>query len=545
MRFDVWAPYAALVELDLDGVRLPMAPVDRGHWTAETEAAHGSGYGYVLDGEGPFPDPRSSWQPDGVHGLSRVYDHARFPWTDQAHRTPPLGGVIYELHVGTFTAEGTFDAAVARLDHLTGLGVAFVELMPVAAFPGRHGWGYDGVHPGAVHEPYGGPDGLKRFVDACHARGLGVLLDVVYNHLGPDGNQLPRFGPYFTDAHGPTPWGDAVNLDQPGSDEVRALFLANARAWLHDFHLDGLRLDAVHAFRDTRAHPLLEELAALDGLIIAESDQNDPRLVTDREAGGRGLDGVWSDDLHHALHAALTGERHTYYVDYGPLGTLAKALTELHVHDGCHSVFRGRSHGRPVDPDAPRERFVVSLQNHDQIGNRPHGDRLPPALLLLGSPLVLLAPTTPLIFMGEEWGASTPFAYFTDHTDPELGRAVTEGRRREHGHAGEIPDPQDPATHAASVLDWNESNQALLAWYRALIALRATPGLTPPKVAYDEAARWLSMDRGALRAVVNFGPGELVLPADGELRLGSSDEVRLEGGELTLPGGSSAVLLTP
>ncbi|GAA3235351.1 malto-oligosyltrehalose trehalohydrolase [Actinocorallia longicatena] len=543
MRFEVWAPRARLVEIEIDGKRHALEEAD-GHWSAEVDAPHGTPYGYVLDGEGPFPDPRSSWQPDGVHGLSRVYDHELFPWTDEPRRPYSLDGVVYELHIGTFTEEGTFDGAIERLGHLVDLGVTFVELMPVAAFPGRNGWGYDGVHPGAVHEPYGGPDGLKRFVNACHALGLGVLLDVVYNHLGPDGNHLGRYGPYFTDAHGRTPWGSAVNLDQAGSDEVRGLFLANAASWLRDFHFDGLRLDAVHAYHDTRAQPFLEELGALDGVIIAESDLNDPRLVASREAGGLGLDGVWSDDLHHALHALLTGERHGYYADFGTVGAVAKALESVYVHDGAYSAFRGRSHGRPVDPRIPPERFVVSLQNHDQIGNRPLGDRLPRDLLLLGSPLTLLAPYTPLIFQGEEWGASTPFAYFTEHTDPELGRAVTEGRRREHGHVADVPDPQDPATHAASILDWDEAGVGVLTWHRTLIALRGTAGLEPPRVTYDERARWLVMDRGPLRVAVNFDAEEAVLPGGGVLRLASSGEVELDGEELRLPGMSSAVIVT-
>lgn len=530
MSFRVWAPSAQTVELDLDGQRHKMEREGE-WWATDVPAAHGTPYGYVLDGEGPFPDPR---------GMGYVYEHDRFLWTDGDWRRPQPGGVIYELHIGTFTEEGTFDAAIQHLDHLVDLGVDYVELMPVAAFPGHHGWGYDGVRPWAVHEPYGGPDGLKRFVNACHAMGLGVLLDVVYNHLGPSGNYLPRFGPYFTDVY-KTPWGQAINLDQAGSDEVRDYLLENAAMWVRDFHMDGLRLDAVHAFHDSRACTLLEELAALDGYIIAESDLNDPRLVTPPEAGGLGLDASWNDDLHHALHAALTGERQAYYADFGSMAAIAKALTEVYFHNGTWSSFRRRSHGRPVDPRLPRSRFVVSLQNHDQVGNRAAGDRLPAYALTLGAPLVLLSPYTPLIFMGEEWAAGTPWCYFTDHQEPELGRAVTEGRRREHGHAEEVPDPQDPTTYARSILDRDEVNLATVGWYRALIALRQTPNLAEPDVTFDEEKRWLVMDRGALRVAVNFGPEEVRLPA-GTIRLASSDEVEVDGDELVLPGSSVAVL---
>ena len=356
--------------------------------------------------------------------------------------------MIYELHVGTFTAEGTFDAAIGRLDHLRQLGVHTVELMPVAAFPGRHGWGYDGICLWAVHEPYGGPDGLKRFVDACHARGLAVLLDVVYNHVGI-GNRLADFGPYFTDAH-VTPWGPAVNLDQPGSDEVRAFLIGNALMWLRDYHLDGLRLDAVHALEDHRALNFLEELAAevqalaallnRELVLVAESDLNDPRLVTSREAGGYGLTAQWSDDFHHAVHAAVTGERQGYYCDFGSMAALAKTYTKVFFHDGTWSTFRGRTHGRQVDVfRLPAHRFLGYLQDHDQVGNRATGDRiaasLSPDLVKVGAGLVLTGPYTPMLFMGEEWGADTPWQYFTDHIEPWLAKAVAEGRKAEFAAA--------------------------------------------------------------------------------------------------------------
>jgi maltooligosyltrehalose trehalohydrolase len=472
-----------------------------------------------------------------------VYDHGRFIWSDADwHGVPLAGAVIYELHIGTFTAVGTFNAAIERLDHLVDLGVSHVEVMPVAAFDGEQGWGYDGAALWAVHEPYGGPDGLKRFVDACHGRGLAVLLDVVYNHLGPSGNYLGDFGPYFTDAYR-TPWGDALNLDGPGSDEVRRFIIENALAWLTDYHLDGLRLDAVHALHDERAAHILEELtAAVDAraaalgrplALIAESDRNDPRTVTSRDAGGLGLGAQWDDDVHHSLHAMLTGERQGYYADFGSLATTAKALTQGFVHDGSWSSFRGRSHGRPLDRERiGGDRLVVFLQDHDQIGNRAIGDRLPATLsrsrLAIGAALLLTSPFVPMLFMGEEWAASTPWQYFTSFPDDQLGAAVSEGRRAEfsdHGwSAEEIPDPQDPATYERSKLNWAEVERSphreMRDWYRTLIALRrAEPDLVDPRLSavqvdFDEGEQWLVVRRGALRVVVNLGESTRRVPLD-------------------------------
>ncbi|MGN6242928.1 MAG: malto-oligosyltrehalose trehalohydrolase [Motilibacteraceae bacterium] len=576
--FRVWAPTAERVELVLNEGREPgdRRAMERAgeHWTLEApDAVHGTDYAYSVDGGDPTPDPRSRWQPYGVHGSSRVYDHQGYVWSDQRWRGVPLSGaVLYELHVGTFTAEGTLDAAVSRLDHLVELGVDAVEVMPLAAFPGRHGWGYDGVHLWAVHEPYGGPDAFKRFVDACHARGLGVVLDVVYNHLGPSGNYLSRFGPYFTGLHS-TPWGDAVNLDDAGSDEVRRWIVENALSWLRDFHVDGLRLDAVHALVDDRALHVLEELSAeVDALaghenrplfLVAESDLNDPRMVTPREAGGLGVHAQWCDDVHHALHSALTGETQGYYADFGSLGAVAKVLQGAFFHDGSWSSFRGRHHGRPVDRARTAGwRFVTYLQDHDQVGNRAVGDRisasLSPGLLRIGAALVLTAPFTPMLFMGEEWGASTPWQYFTDHQEPELAEAVRQGRRREfasHGWAAEdVPDPQDPATRDRSVLRWNEAEQVphagLLTWYRDLIALRRREAdLTDPRldrvhVDVDESARTLVVHRGALRVVANLGPTstQLALPADGDVLLASVEGVGIEKQVVTLPAESVAIV---
>jgi maltooligosyltrehalose trehalohydrolase len=573
-EFRVWAPAASQVEVVADGRGYPLAPHDDDWWAAQVPGAgHGTDYSFRLDGGDLLADPRSAWQPAGVRGPSRRYEHDRFDWTDAHWRGVPLpGAVIYELHVGTFTPDGTFDAAIERLDHLAALGVAAVELMPVAAFPGRHGWGYDGIGLWAVHEPYGGPDGLKRLVDACHARGLGVLLDVVYNHVGI-GNRLGDFGPYFTQAHS-TPWGPAVNLDQPGSDEVRAFIIGNALMWLRDYHLDGLRLDAVHAFADHRALPLLEELAAAvdaasaqlgrELVLIAESDLNDPRLVTAREAGGTGLTAQWSDDFHHALHSALTGEQQGYYADFGSLQVLAQTLARVFRHDGSWSSFRGRSHGRPVDRlRIPAYRFLGYLQDHDQIGNRAVGDRIGDlvgdGLLRVGAGLVLTAPFTPMLFMGEEWGADTPWQYFTNHEEQWLADAVREGRRSEfaaHGWAAaDVPDPEDPQTFLRSKLDWSQPgaqpHAGLLAWYRELIALRRSrPELTDPRldqvqVRYDEDARWLVITRGRVMIVASLGdvPLEVPLPEPPVAVLAASRPgVACGAAAVTMPGATLAVL---
>jgi malto-oligosyltrehalose trehalohydrolase len=572
-EFEVWAPAATRVGAQVDGRLHDMTATARGWWTVTVaDADPQARYAFRLDGGDPLPDPRSPRQPAGPAGPSQCYVHAAFDWTDAGWRGNPLpGSVIYELHIGTFTADGTFDAAVKRLDHLLELGVTAIELMPVAAFPGRRGWGYDGIGLWAVHEPYGGPDGLKRFVDACHARQLAVVLDVVYNHVGT-GNRLAEFGPYFTDAY-ITPWGPAVNLDQPGADEVRAFIVANALMWLRDYHLDGLRLDAVHELADRGAVHLLEQLTtevrALSArlnrelVLIAESDANDPRLVTSAEAGGYGLDAQWDEDFHHTVHAALTGERQGYYSDFGSMAALAKTMTRVFFHDGTWSSFRGRSHGRPVDVlRVPGYRFVCYLQNHDQVGNRAAGDRLaaslPADLLRVGAGLVLTAPFTPMLFMGEEWGALTPWQYFTDHQDAELGRAVAAGRRAEfarHGWLGEVPDPQDEATFERSALNWAELDEQrhldMLAWYRALIELRRQqPELTDPdlsrtQASWDQTGRWLLVRRGALRVAANLGSDTQRLPLGGvacEVLLCSAEGVAAIDDILRMPPASFAVV---
>ncbi|MET8973938.1 malto-oligosyltrehalose trehalohydrolase [Streptomyces hydrogenans] len=580
MLFEVWAPHARdRVTLELNGTGHPLDrdPLRDGWWTGTVPAADGDRYGFRLDDGPVLPDPRGRRLPDGPDGLSAVVDHAAHTWLHEPPRLRLRSGVLYELHVGTFTPEGTLDAAAARLGELAGLGVTHVELMPLCPFPGVNGWGYDGVAPWAVHEPYGGPAALKRFTDTAHGLGMGVVLDVVHNHLGPSGNHLPPYGPYFTDTHH-TPWGAAVNLDAPGSDEVRAYFLGSALAWLRDYRIDGLRLDAVHALADDRALTFLEELsAAVDELareqgrqhfLIAESDLADPRTTAPRALGGLGLHAQWNDDFHHALHTALTGEAQGYYADFAraPMAALAKTLTRVFFHDGTWSSFRGRHHGRPVDRErTPAHRFLGYAQTHDQIGNRALGDRLSatlsPGLLACAAALVLTGPSVPMLFMGEEWGARTPWQYFTDHTDPELAEAVRRGRRREfaaHGwDEGEVPDPQDPATRDRSVLDRAERerdpHRRILAWHRELIALRRTlPDLTDPdlggvKVAFDEDARWLVFRRGDVRVAVNLAkePAAVPLGSNGRDRvLAAWEPTEAPGrdGLLRLPAESAVVL---
>jgi maltooligosyltrehalose trehalohydrolase len=530
----VWAPHARDVVLHRDGRRVTLEPTPDHWWVPlETHGAPGIRYGFSLDGGPPLPDPRSPFQPDGPHGLSESIDHNLFPWTDQDWRGVALpGSVIYEAHIGTFTPEGTFDAAIEKIPHLLELGVDAIELMPVAEFPGERGWGYDGVDLFAPHHSYGGPDGLKRLIDACHESGLGVVMDVVYNHLGPDGNYLARFGPYFSDRE-ETIWGPAVNFDGPGSDEVRRFAIDNVRMWLRDYHCDGLRLDAVHSIVDRSATHILEEIGReVDALaaqvnrplfVVAESDRNDPRLVRDRNAGGYGLAAVWSDDWHHAVHASLSGETEGYYEDYGDLEALTKALAQAWVYDGTWSDHRQRRHGASPEGLA-RHHFVVATQNHDQVGNRARGRRsshlMSTGRLEVAAALLLTSPFTPMLFQGEEWGAGTPFRYFTDHQDPNLGSAVSEGRRFEFAAFGwepsEIPDPQAMDTFVRSKLDWDEPGRndhaRILRWYATLVGLRkTTPELSDPRpesinVSVDPDTSLLVVERGAVIVLANLGP---------------------------------------
>ena len=603
----VWAPDARRVEVewslaDASARRDDMQPKGDGWWRwqappAAPELDVPSGrtaypcldYGFRVDEGDVTPDPRSAWQPYGVHGESRWFDPSLHPWRDATWAGAQLGagvlgGVVYELHVGTFTPEGTLDAAQRRLGHLVDLGVDVVELMPLAAWPGRWNWGYDGVAPWAVDDQYEGPGALQRFVDACHAVGLAVCLDVVYNHLGPVGNYLARFGPYFSDRH-PTPWGLGLNLDGPGSLHVRRWIIDNALRWFADFHVDALRLDAVHELHDDSDRHVLAELstevAALSARLgrpldlIAESDLNDPVMVTATSAGGRGMDAQWDDDLHHALHVTLTGEQQGYYADFaghnrtmpdgGPLAVLAKTLTRAFLHDGTWSSFRGSDWGAPVDPAAiDGRRFLGYLQTHDQVGNRARGERINALLVpgehAIGAALYLTSAFTPMVFMGEEWAATTPFQFFTDFDDPAMRTAVTEGRRREfatHGLAwDDVPDPQDEATYRRSQLDWAEpaagDHARMLRWYRDLIALRRkefplTDGrLDLVEVDFDEAANWLVMRRGDLRTVVNFDGSRWRVPLDAKplevVLAWDPAQTRLQNHGLHLPPQSAAIV---
>ncbi|MDT4941647.1 MAG: maltooligosyltrehalose trehalohydrolase [Pseudonocardiales bacterium] len=537
---EVWAPNASVVRIRAGGTDEPMQANADGWWTGPALPAD-TDYAFLLDEQDePLPDPRSRRQPEGVHGPSRTYDDTAYAWQDADWRGRDLAGaVIYELHIGTFTVGGTFDTAVERLDHLVQLGVTHVQLLPVNDFNGVWNWGYDGVLWYAVHESYGGPDGLKRFVDAAHGKGLAVVLDVVYNHLGPSGNYLPRYGPYFRS--GRNTWGDLINVAQP---EVRRYVLDNALMWLRDYHVDALRLDAVHAIQDDSPTHVLAQLAdevrALAAelgrplTLIAESDLNDPKVITPRADGGWGLDAQWDDDVHHALHALLTGERQGYYCDFGSLPVLAKTFTRAFLHDGGYSTFRHKDWGAPIDPARhDGHQFVVCLQNHDQVGNRAVGDRLPelttPGRLRIGAVLLLTSPFTPMLWMGEEWAASTRWPFFTSHPEPELAEATGKGRLAEFaGHGwdtSQMIDPQDPRAYESAILDWAEpqggAHAEMLGLYRSLLALRAAEpelaagNLVDVRVEYDEAAQWVVVHRGGFRIAVNLAADAQPLPVRG------------------------------
>lgn len=573
--FAIWAPFAKRISVSVNGVARAMEGPDSHQWwrLCAQDAGAGTEYGFLIDDEQKiYPDPRSAWQPNGVHGLSRVYDHSAFSWTDEKFQAPPLAsGIVYEPHIGTFTAEGTLDAAIRKLDHLVDLGVTHVELMPVAAFEGRCGWGYDGVALYSVHEPYGGPDGLKRFVDAAHAKGLAVLLDVVYNHFGPAGNYTGKFGPYVTDSHH-TPWGGAVNLEEAESNEVRRFFCDNALMWMRDFHIDGLRIDAVHAFVDRSAVHFLEQLAgeveALEAalarrlVLIAESDLNDPRVVTPREAGGLGMNAQWSDDFHHALFAVLNPKEKTgYYADFGSLVQLAKALEHTFVYDGIYSNYRRRIHGRPAGA-LSQHRFLGYIQTHDQVGNRAMGDRISHTAGMerakIAAAIVLLSPFVPMLFQGEEWAASSPFQYFADHDDAELARLVSEGRKKEFSAFGwdprSIPDPENVATFEASKLKWEQISDGkhaeMLDWYRRLIRLRrSTPCLNDGavgnvRVTCDEKAKWVRIERGAITVICNLGEQEKLFSFSqpGNVVLASRSEIEMREDAVSLPPDTVIVL---
>ena len=544
--FSVWAPHARNVRLRLSDETFPMRAARGNWWVAERVAEPGQRYGFELfDGKEwskALPDPRSTAQPDGVHGLSEVTDPA-FPWTSEGWTGRPLAGqVIYELHVGTFTPAGTFEGVVDKLGYLRDLGVTAIELMPVQPFGGERNWGYDGVEWHAVHQGYGGPEGLKKLVDAAHNAGIGVILDVVFNHFGPDGNYNGMFGPYTSG--GNTGWGEVVNISGPDSDEVRAYILDAVRLWFEEYRIDGLRLDAVHSLDDRGAHSILEQMQAIADdvaartsvprYLIAESDLNDPRLITGTDGGGYGLAGQWVDDIHHALHTLVSGESHAYYEDYGSLDALAKTLRGGYFFTGTWSSYRGRTHGRAIDTAAvPAHRLVTYTTTHDQTGNRAGGDRpsmtLTPAQQVLKAAVIYASPFTPMLFMGEEFGAQTPFAFFCSHTDEELNRLTSEGRKREFARSGwddnEVPDPADPATFESSKLDWefSQEQQEIHAAYRQLLQLRRELGLARPdlsKLAVETGTgddTWLAMGHDDVMLVANLSERPVTAPYGGEL----------------------------
>ncbi len=537
--FQVWAPLPERVELLLpEGRRLAMEPADGGWWTVQADAPGETRYAFSLDGGPPRPDPRSARLPDGVHGWSQQVEHESFPWTDAPFRaTPWPQQITYELHVGTFTPDGTFDAAAERLPYLLELGITHVSLMPCNAFPGQRGWGYDGVGLFAVYERYGGPDGLKRFVNAAHAAGIGVVMDVVYNHFGPTGNYLPEFGPYLTRRYR-TPWGDGPNLDGPHSDEVREFMVANAVMWVRDYHVDGLRLDAIDHVYDASALHFVEELstrvkAARPGVVlVGEAFCNDPRFFRAPSEHGHGLDAIWSDDMHNAIHTAATDERTGYYADYDGVAKIAKCLGDGWNFDGGYSHYRKRRHGRPAR-GARATNFMAYTQTHDQVGNRATGDRLCNQAghdrAAAAAAVVLLGVANPMLFMGEEWAAGTAFQYFCHHEDPALAKAVRTGRCREFAAFGwkpkDIPDPEAEATFLRSKLDWSELEDAakvrMLDWYRALIAMRkrhvggrARELCRAGDVAFDEDGEWVRFAHSGMTVVACFAAGGAAVPLD-------------------------------
>jgi maltooligosyltrehalose trehalohydrolase len=580
---EVWAPKAQRVRMRWgaaargetagDGGEVEMLPTGSGWWRAGIELADGDRYGFVLDDGDLRPDPRSRRQPDGVHAASAwvgALDRTATAWTGRQL----AGGIVYELHLGTFTPEGTLDAAIGRLPHLVELGITHIELLPVNGFNGVWNWGYDGVAWYTVHEAYGGPAAYARFVDAAHAAGLAVVQDVVYNHLGPSGNYLPEFGPYLREGSRNT-WGDSVNLDE---DAVRAYIVENALMWLGDYGVDALRLDAVHALHDERPVHILRELAeAVDALsahtgrpltLIAESDMNDPTLILPREAGGYGLAAQWSDDWHHAVHVALTGEVSGYYADFAASDALPKVWTRGFFHDGTFSSFRERHHGHPIPAEVPTWRLVTFAQDHDQIGNRAAGDRLAatlsPERLAVAAVLTLTAPGTPMLFMGEEWAASTPWPFFTSHPEEWLGEAVRTGRAAEFAKTdwdeSVVPDPQDPATFQGAKLRWDEASEGeharILGLYRDLARLRRErPELTDPafgalSAAVEDAdaapdARRFVLGRGAVRIVVNLSPEAWTVPLRPREIVLLATAGAEDAGEFSLPADAAVILGPP
>jgi maltooligosyltrehalose trehalohydrolase len=535
-EFRVWAPRPERIVLRVDGREYLLEPAGLGVFETVVEAEPGADYEYVLDGT-PLPDPCSRWQPHGLRGPSRLLDPDAFAWSGDGRQPPALRDlVLYELHVGTFTAEGTFEAAIPYLRGLRELGVTAIELMPVGEFPGSRGWGYDGVYVSAAHSAYGGPLGLQRLVDAAHEEDLAVILDVVYNHVGASGVQaLEAFGPYLTTRY-ETPWGKAINYDGADSDAVREWALQSAERWVRDFRIDGLRLDAIHAIHDSNPEHLVAALTRrVPGLVVAESGLNDPNVIT-----GWGCDAVWADDFHHALRVLLTGDRDGYYAEFGTLAALAKTFHRPQYHDGSYSTFRRRRFGAPAD-HVPPERFVVFSQNHDQVGNRALGDRLPPRVRPLAAFCTLLAPFTPMLFQGEEHGERAPFQFFTDHIDDEIAEATREGRRREFAaflqFADRVPDPQDPATFERSELTREGEPPGLRELYAELLRIRRElPQGDADGIAFDEHAGWLRVDRGPFTMLANFADRDVHVPVERTVDcVLATDRVTLEPGYVILP----------
>lgn len=553
-QFRVWAPEPTEVLLRTGGADHALDLVGHGIYEAELDVPAGADYQYLIDGE-VLPDPCSRWQPAGLRGPSRVFDAGAFKWTDNAFRTPGLhDAVIYELHVGTFSPEGTFDGAIGHLQELADLGVTVLELMPVAEFPGARGWSYDGVYLSAAQSSYGGPEALQRLVDAAHALGLAVILDVVYNHIGASGDKaMLAFGPYFTHKH-ETPWGASINVDGEDSDAVREWVCQSAEQWIRDFHFDGLRLDAIHAIVDSSPEHLVAEVARRvhtinpGAIVVAESGMNDPKVMRAPELGGWGCDAAWADDFHHALRVLLTGETQGWYEEFDSMECLAKAFRRPHVHDGNYSTFRKRRFGAPAFDVAP-ERFVVFSADHDQVGNRALGDRLPVETRPLAAFCTLLSPFTPMLFQGEEYGERAPFQFFTDHIDPEIADATREGRRREFASfaafAGEeVPDPQDVATFERSKLTREGEPAGLRELHRALLHVRRElPAGDVDDVTFDERAGWIAVRRGDYTLLANFARNATHIPREHteEIVL-STHEPTLEPGFVVLPPLSGALV---
>jgi maltooligosyltrehalose trehalohydrolase len=556
VEFRVWAPRPKSVGLRVGGRDFALHDAGYGVHEAVVPAGAGDDYFFVTDGQ-ELPDPCSRWQPAGIRGPSRVLEvpgSAPSLGSQRARATRAMREfVIYELHIGTFTREGTFEAAIPHLPELADLGITAIEIMPVAEFPGRWGWGYDGVYISAAHSAYGGPAGLARLVRASHEAGLAVILDVVYNHVGASGTEpLEAFGPYFTSKY-ETPWGPAINYDDAECDPVREWALQSAVGWIRDFGIDGLRLDAIHAIFDQSTEHIVEAIARRvhqrrdDALVIAESGLNDPRVMRERRVGGWGCDAAWADDFHHSLRTLVTDDRDGYYAEFGSVAQLAKAWHRPHVHDGSYSAFRRRRFGAPAD-DVPPDRFVVFSQDHDQVGNRAFGDRMPAPARPLAAFCTLLSPFVPMLFMGEEYGEEAPFQFFTDHIDKEIADATRDGRREEFAafatFAGqETPDPQDPATFERSKLT-RRRDEALASLYARLLSAR---GALPPgdadAIEFDEEARWLRVRRGAFEVVCNFSSERRHVPcAGGSVALATHGSPTVADGRVELEPMSGALI---